>query len=300
MLNGTTIAGAVEAATANAATTNTTPDTIKIFGFPLDPGTLLAAGMQALAVLAVLLVAWVVSVWVQRLVHRALERAKFDATLTKFFARVAKITILVLAVLACLNYFNFETTSFAAILAAAGFAIGLAFQGSLSNFSSGIMLLVFRPFRVGDAVNVAGQLGIVHEIELFTTTMDTFDNRRIIIPNGEIFGATIENITFHPKRRVDVPVGTAYDANLDKVRQVLEKAAESVPGRLEDEPTQVVLLELGASSIDWQVRVWAPTKDYFPVKEAAIRAVKMALDEAGISIPFPQMDIHYDKLPEGE
>jgi small conductance mechanosensitive channel len=275
-------------------------ETIELLGIQLDPAQLLAVGLKALGVLVVLFAAWVVSVWVQRLVARGLERAKFDATLTKFFARVAKITILILAVLACLNYFNFQTTSFAALLAAAGFAIGLAFQGSLSNFSSGIMLLVFRPYKVGDVVNVAGQLGKVDEIELFTTTLDTFDNRRIIIPNGEIFGATIENITFHPKRRVDVPVGTAYDADLDKVREVLEKAAEGVPGRLEDEPTQVVLLELGASSIDWQVRVWAPTEDFFPVKEATIRAVKMALDEAGISIPFPQMDIHYDKLPEGE
>lgn len=277
-----------------------TQETIEVLGIQLDPAEILAVGLKALGVLVVLFAAWVVSIWVQRLVARGLERAKFDATLTKFFARIAKITILVLAILACLNYFNFQTTSFAAILAAAGFAIGLAFQGSLSNFSSGIMLLVFRPYKVGDVVNVAGQLGKVDEIELFTTTMDTFDNRRIIIPNGEIFGATIENITFHPKRRVDVPVGTAYGANLDRVREVLEKAAESVPGRLEDEPTQVVLLELGGSSIDWQVRVWAPTADYFPVKEATIRAVKMALDEAGISIPFPQMDIHYDKLPEGE
>jgi len=273
---------------------------IHLLGFTVAPKDVGAVLLSALLILVILLAAWVVAAWVQRLVTRGLQKAKFDETLTKFFARAAKILILVLAVLGCLNYFNFQTTSFAAILAAAGFAVGLAFQGTLSNFSSGVMLLVFRPYKVGDVVNVAGQLGKVDEIELFTTVIDTFDNRRIVLPNSSIFGNTIENITFHPKRRVDVNVGTEYRANLDRVREVLQKAIEGVPGRLEDEPTQVVLLELGSSSINWQVRVWAPTTDYFPVKEATIRAVKMALDEAGIGIPFPQMDVHYNKLPDSE
>jgi small conductance mechanosensitive channel len=255
-------------------------------------------GLSAIGVIVVLLAAWVIAAWVQTLITRSLQKAKFDETLTKFFAKTAKILVLIIAILACLNYFDFETTSFAALLAAAGFAVGLAFQGTLSNFSSGIMLLVFRPFKVGDVVSVAGELGKVHEIELFTTTLDTFDNRRIILPNGAIFGTTIENVTYHPKRRVDVSVGVAYDADLDRTREVLQEAAKNVPGRLEDEDIQVVLLELGDSSVNWQVRVWAPSADYFPVKDATTRAVKMALDQAGITIPFPQLDVHYNKLPD--
>lgn len=257
-------------------------------------------GVPVLKAIVFLVVAWFVAVWAQRLVRGGLQKAKFDETLTRFFAKATRIVIFIIAILACLGIFGIETTSFAAVLAAAGFAVGLAMQGTLSNFSAGVMLLVFRPFKVGDVVSVAGELGKVDEIELFTTTLDTFDNRRIILPNSAIFGATIENITFHPKRRVDVNVGVAYEADLDRTREVLENAARSVPGRLEDEEIQVVLLELGDSSVNWQVRVWAPTADYFPVKDATTRAVKMALDEAGLTIPFPQLDVHYNKLPGAE
>ncbi|GIV60612.1 MAG: mechanosensitive ion channel protein MscS [Rhodothermaceae bacterium] len=237
---------------------------------------------------------WVVSKWVHRGAARSLDRTRLDPTLTRFFANAARWLVLIFAVLASLELFGVQTTSFIAVLGAAGLAVGLAFQGTLSNFAAGVLLLIFRPFRVGDAVRIAGQTGQVEEIDLFMTKLDTFDNRRLMIPNSKITGDVIETITFHPIRRADVAVGTEYAADLDRVRSVLERAAASVEGALDDPPPQVVLTGLGASSIDWEVRLWAPTSDFLAVRQAALRAVKQALDEAGIGIPFPQMDVHLD------
>jgi small conductance mechanosensitive channel len=185
-------------------------------------------------------------------------------------------------------------TGFAAVIGASALAVGLAFQGSLSNFAAGVMLLVFRPFKVGDVVNVAGQTGKIDEIGLFTTTMDTADNRRLILPNGSVFGAVIENISYHDTRRLDVAVGSEYPADLDRTREVLLRAARSLPTVLADPEPAAVLLELGDSSINWSVRVWVNAADYWPTRDALTRAVKLALDEAGIGIPFPQMDVHLD------
>lgn len=244
--------------------------------------------------LLLLFAAWMVAAWLRRAIARNLERANFDLTLTKFFGNAARYLMLVIAVLGCLEIFGVQATSFAAVLAAAGFAVGLAFQNTLSNFSAGIMLLTFRPFKVGDVVNIAGHTGKVDEIELFTTKIDTFDNRRIIVPNSAVFGSTIENITFHDTRRVDVSVGTDYPADLDRTRTVLETAANGVQGVLPDKDVQVVLDSLGDSAINWEVRVWSKTADFLAVKQALTRAIKMALDEAEIGIPFPQVDMHLD------
>lgn len=249
---------------------------------------------RAVGVLALFFISWIVAGWVGRIVLHTCQRAQIDLTLGKFFQKAARWSILILAFLACLSVFGVNTTSFAAVLAAAGLAVGLALQGSLSNFAAGVMLLIFRPFKVGDVVTINGQTGKVDEIELFTTTMDTPDNRRLILPNSAIFGTTIENITFHDIRRVDVSVGVDYTADLDRTRSILDDAAKGVPGCLTDPPPQIVLKELGASSVDWQVRVWCKTGDYWPVMDATTRATKLALDNAGVGIPFPQMDVHVD------
>ena len=269
-----------------------------IEGFFTDPEALVAlateVGLIILKVVVIFIVARIVAGWAKKIVTKALTKGKIDLTLAKFFGNMAKWAVMILGVLAILEALNVNTTGAAAIIAGASLAIGLAFQGSLGNMASGVMLLVFRPFKIGDFVKVGGTAGTVDEIELFTTTLNTPDNRRIMVPNGEIFGSTIENVTFHPKRRVDIAVGTDYSADLDKTRDVLMNAARSVPKRDESQEPVIFLSELGGSSIDWAVRIWAATPDYWAVREEATRRVKMALDEAGIGIPFPQMDVHVD------
>ncbi|MFW6198918.1 MAG: mechanosensitive ion channel family protein, partial [Acidobacteriota bacterium] len=185
-------------------------------------------GPRILGALIFLIVAWILAGWTRRIVRRALERTEFDATLTIFFAGLARWGVLILAILACLGLFGIQTTSFAAVIGAGGLAIGLAFQGTLSNFSSGVMLLAFRPFEVGDFIKAAGVSGTVKEIQLFYTTLDTPGNERIFVPNEQISGGIIENFTHHDVRRVAVDVGADYGAPIDDTRAVLEKAVASV------------------------------------------------------------------------
>jgi len=251
-------------------------------------------GSRVLFVILLMTLSWTLSSWVSTLVRNAMTRVKFDETLTLFIARFVRWLILLLAGLMCLSYFGVETTSFAALIGAAGLAIGLAFQGTLSNFAAGSMLLIFRPYKVGDMVNVASYTGKVAEIELFTTAIDTTDNRRIIVPNSSIFGAVIENITYHAVRRADVAVGTAYSADIDQTRAILDRAVRSVALVVPAPAPEVVLTDLGSSSVNWQVRGWAKRESFGDAKQAIIRAVKMELDAARISIPFPQLDLHLD------
>jgi len=251
--------------------------------------------VKVIAVIVLFYIAYRLAGWAGKITTRNLEKRKFDPTLSRFFGVLLRWGIIIMAALGCLGVFGVQTASFAAVIAASGLAIGLAFQGSLSNFAAGVMLLIFRPYKVGDVVSVGGQVGKVDELGLFVTTLDTPDNRRIIMPNTSVFGTTIENITFHEKRRVDVAVGTDYGEDLDKVRSVLEEAVKGIEGVLEDPPPQIFLDSLGASSIDWQVRVWCKTADYWDVKQLTTRATKVALDKAEIGIPFPQMDVHFDE-----
>ncbi len=252
-------------------------------------------GLRVSFVLVLMILAWTVSSWASAVVRTGLRRVNFDETLTKFLAKLVRWGILLLVGLTCLSYFGVETTSFAAVIGAAGLAIGLAFQGTLSNFAAGAMLLVFRPYKVGDVVNVAGNLGKVYEIELFSTAIDTFDNRRFIVPNSEIYGSVIENITYHAVRRIEVEVGTSYAADIDATRAVLEQAIASVTLCLQNPEPAVVLTGLGASSVDWSVRAWARNDDYGDAKQALIRAVKMELDRAKIDIPYPHLEVQMNQ-----
>ncbi len=251
--------------------------------------------VSVLGVVALLVAGWMIGNWIRRMLRKGLDRAHFDPTLSRFFTNAVRWLILVLAIMACLSVFNVQLTMFAAILGAAGLAVGLALQGSLANIAAGIMLLVFRPFKVGDAVTAAGQGGIVNELDLFTTSIDTPDGRRVILPNGQIFGNTIENISHHAHRRVDVNVGVAYDADLDRTRDVLLRAAGAVSGGLSSPAPDAVLMGLGDYAVGWQVQVWAKRDQYLAVRQAAIRGVKKALDDAGIAIPFPRYDVHVDR-----
>lgn len=259
----------------------------------IDP--VMEYGPKLVGVLVALILALMVAGWVERLVRAGLEKRSFDATLTRFFAKLTRYVILIGAVLGCLGVFGIQTASFAAVLAAAGFAIGLAFQGTLGNFAAGVMLLVFRPFKVGDFVEVNAEKGICEHIDLFTCEFRTLDNRRLIVPNGTVFGNTITNYTGYDTRRVDIDVGAEYTADVDATRAALEKAVTKVEGRLADPPPQVFLKGLGDSSVDWQVRVWCKTADYWDVWQSTVRATKLTLDEVGIGIPFPQQDVHLDE-----
>ncbi len=219
---------------------------------------------------------------------------RISPMLTDYGVRVAGAVVLLLiaSVLACLSIFGVNITSFAAVLASAGLAVGLALQGSLSNLAAGAALSILRPFKIGDFVVVAGQRGMVDDIDLFATHLDTPDNRRIIIPNNQIFGTIIENITFHPLRRVEVDVRVDHGADIDRTRAVLEQAARGSRGVSGERPVEVELMRLGASAVEWQVRAWATCDDMISARHELVRAVKQALDRERIGIPFPQMVVH--------
>lgn len=250
--------------------------------------------LRAIAALLVLIVAYFVAAFVARICSNPV-RSRVDETFGRFIDKLVFYVIMVCALLGVLQFFGIGVASFAAVIAAAGFAVGLAFQGTLSNFASGIMLLVFRPFKVGDVVQAAGITAKIYEIDLFHTVFDTFDNRRIIVPNSSIVEDTIENISHHPQRRVDVNVGVDYGASIDKTRATLSAAAESLKEKMiqgDNRGYQVYLLDLGDSSVNWVVRFWTKNEDFWGVKEELTAAVKNHLDAADIGIPFPQMDVH--------
>lgn len=256
----------------------------------LVAGALDLAG-KIVIILLVLAGASLVSGWVKRAIRRSFERVKGDTTAARFASSSASWLVWVLAILACISVFGIETTTFAAVLGAAGLAIGLAFQGSLSNLAAGVMLLIFRPFTAGEVINVNGTTAKVDAIDLFSTTLDTIDNRRIIMPNSSVFGSTIENISYHDTRRVDVNVGVDYEADIDASRQALLAAAADVSDVHAEPAPAAVCLELGGSSVDWQVRVWTDAANYFAVHEALTIAIKQRLDAAELNIPYPRMDI---------
>ncbi|NNF04493.1 MAG: mechanosensitive ion channel [Rhodothermales bacterium] len=248
---------------------------------------------KVVGVIVLLAAAWIIGGWIGRKLKKSIA-SKLDESVAGFIGSVVRYTIIVIAFLTSLTLFGIETTSFAAIIGAAGLAIGLAMQGALSNFASGVMLLSLRPFKIGDVVTLNDMTAKVVDIGFFSCEFDTFDNRRVTIPNGKIIDDKIQNNTYHDQRRVDVAVGTDYPADLTRTREILMNAARSVDGIVEDPEPAVVLTELGGSSINWSVRVWANTPEYWDVKQLLIHAVKMHLDEAGIGIPFPQMDVHMD------
>ncbi|MCB0344944.1 MAG: mechanosensitive ion channel [Bdellovibrionales bacterium] len=252
--------------------------------------------------LLLIFIAYFVSKFIARICSLPI-RTRIDETLGRFIGKLIFNSLMLFTLLGVLGMFGISVASFAAVIAAAGFAVGMAFQGTLSNFSAGILLLVFRPFKVGDVVSAGGVTGMVDEIDLFTTTFNTPDNRRMIVPNSAISGGTIENMSYHTHRRVDVFVGVEYSADLKETRAALGSAAESLRSKLVDGEGlgyQIYLLELGESSVKWVVRFWTNTGDFWVVKEDLTAAVKSELDRAEIGIPFPQLDVHLDGLSLGQ
>ena len=248
--------------------------------------------LKLIGVVILIIIGFVVAKAIRKLVSRATQKAKIEDTISSFIARVAYWAVIILVALACLSIFGVETTSVAAVIGAAGLAIGLAFQGTLSNFAAGFMLVIFRPFKVGDTIVVEGHTGKVVEIDFFETIVNTPDMRRVIIPNSKIYGSTIQNITANPMRRIEVQVGVAYDADIEQTRKVLEDAC-NIEGRLEDPASAVIMKKLDDSAVLWECRVWCKTPDFFATQERLVVSIKKKLDEAGIDIPFPQVTVSH-------
>jgi len=246
---------------------------------------------RIVGVLVALVVALWISAWLQGRLTTTLLARNFDKTLSIFFGSLVRWLVIAASVIACLGVFGIETTSFAALIGAAGLAVGLAFQGTLSNFAAGVMLLVFRPFKVGDYVVAGGKEGVVAEISLFVTALDTLDNRRIYVPNTAIGAGPIENFTEHPVRRVDIDVNIGAGQDLDATRAALQAAGDSVPGQDPQRPASVFLKGFNPGQVSWQVRVWCAPADYWDVWQATVRAVAYELPKTKIEMPTPAVNV---------
>jgi small conductance mechanosensitive channel len=247
-------------------------------------------GPAVVGAMVIFVLAWMLSKWARRVVFMAFTQAKVDPLLAKFFGNMARWAVLAFAIVTCLGTLGFETTSLAAVIGAMGLAIGLALQGNLGNLASGVLLLIFRPFKIGDSVIVAGQAGIIDGIDLFTTNLDTADNRRIIVPNGAIFGGTIENQSHHPRRNITVPVATAGSLDLDRSRGILldvaKRCVAETPGALADPAPAVALAEI-TPNVVWNVTVAAETVRHGPVRAALLELIKRTVDAEGLAPPPP-------------
>jgi len=226
---------------------------------------------------------------------KLMTKSKYDDMLIEFLKSIIRAVLMLFVIIASLDQLGVDTTSLAAILAAAGLAIGLSLQGSLSNFAAGVMLLVFRPFKAGNFIEAGGAMGTVNSIGIFTTLMTTPDNKEIIVPNGAIYGGNITNFSAKDTRRVDMVFGIGYDDDLKKAKSILEEMIKAEPRVLPEPAPQVAVSELGDSSVNFVVRPWANAGDYWGLKFDFTEAVKLRFDAEGISIPYPQMDVHVHK-----
>lgn len=250
-------------------------------------------GLDLLGAVVLLVAGWFVAGWARRAVKRMLDRTpQVDATLTPFIASVVRYLILVLVVIAVLAQFGVQTASLIAVLGAAGLAIGLALQGTLQNIAAGMMLLFLRPFRTGDYIDAEGLAGTVDEIGLFTSRMRTFDGVYQEVPNAQLWNRSIKNFSRLPTRRLDVIVGISYSDDIDKAQEVLLTLLQSDPRVLDDPAPQVLVSALADSSVNLNLRCWTNAGDYWPLLFETNKAAKQRLEAAGITIPFPQRDVH--------
>lgn len=244
-----------------------------------------------LPALAILLIGRIVVNFITLAVRRLLGKGGMDETLAKFLGNIVSAILTIVVVLTALQSLGVETTSFAAVLAAAGFAIGMALQGSLSNFAAGVMIIMFSPFRVGDFVEAGGTSGVVEEIQLFHTVMKTGDNLRIIVPNGEITSKNIKNYSANETRRIDLVIGCSYDDNLPAVKQFLEEVVASDERILATPEPLIAVDELADSSVNFVVRPWVKSSDFGSTRWDLIERIKLGFDERGFSLPFPSQEV---------
>lgn len=248
-------------------------------------------GIRVIGAILILIVGRIVANIVGNLVAKGLERAKVDVSLRGFLTTLSRIAVLVFAVLAALAKFGVETTSFVAVIGAAGFAIGFALQGSLANFAAGIMILIFKPIKVGDLVEAAGYLGTIADISLFVTVMDTLDNQKVIIPNGKLTSDVINNVNGNGLRRVDMTAGISYGDDMELAKKLCMDVINKHPNVLADPAPQVAVAEMGDSSVNLVVRPWCHPDHYWDVQFDVTQGIKEAFDANGITIPFPQREV---------
>jgi len=255
-------------------------------------------GINVAIAIAIFYVGKMVVSLVVRGLHKVMQRQEVDKTLETFVCNLVRMVLLVVVVIAAIGQIGIETTSFIAIFGAAGLAVGLALQGSLSNFAAGVLIVLFRPYRVGDFIEAAGINGVVEQVQILTTVLKTGDNKQVIVPNGQIMDSIITNYSANDTRRVDMVVGVSYDDDLDKVRDTIKEliAAED---RILDEPACTIAVSaLADSSVNFVVRPWVKTSDYWGVMFDLTEAIKKRFDKEGISFPFPQQDVHLHTIKD--
>jgi small conductance mechanosensitive channel len=250
------------------------------------------------------IIIFIVGKFVAKLISSATKKIlihkKFDDTVISFVASLVYGLVVIVAFIAAISHLGFNTTSLVAIVGAAGLAIGLALQGSLSNFASGILLISLKPFKAGDFVEIAGTAGVVEEVHVFSTQLKTGDNKTVIIPNGGITNGTITNYSAKPTRRIDLVIGVGYSADLKQTKQILRDVVSNHDLVLKDQAITIGVSELADSSVNFVVRPWVKTSDYWPVHFDLLETIKIELDKAGIEIPFPQLSVHVNQENSNE
>jgi small conductance mechanosensitive channel len=252
-------------------------------------------GIKIIMALVIFIIGRMIVSIVVKMVRRLLTARGMDAILISFLSSILRWVLLLFVIIAALSQLGIDTTSLVALLGAAGLAIGLSLQSSLSNFASGVMLIIFRPFTKGNFVEVAGTSGVIEKINIFTTTLTTPDNKEVIVPNGAIIDNNITNYSARATRRVDMVFGISYDDDIRKAKQILQDILAADSRILADPAPVVALGALADSSVNFVVRPWVNTADYWAVFWDTTEAVKLKFDEAGITIPYPQMDVHVDR-----
>jgi len=252
-------------------------------------------GIKVATALAIFLIGKFLIKILVRGISKVMQRQGVDKTLETFICNLVRISLMVVVVIAAIGAIGIQTTSFIAIFGAAGLAVGLALQGSLSNFASGVLIVLFRPYRVGDFVEAAGIAGSVEQVQILTTILKTGDNKQIIVPNSQIMDSIITNYSANDTRRVDMVVGVSYDDDLDKVRKTLEELLAADERVLSEPAPLIAVSALADSSVNFVVRPWVKSADYWGVMFEMTEAIKKRFDKEGISFPFPQQDVHLYK-----
>jgi small conductance mechanosensitive channel len=253
-------------------------------------------GVQIAIAIAIFIVGKIIARMISNLIKKAMSRAGSDQMLVDFIGNISYAVLIVAVVLAAIDSLGVNVTSLMAIVAAAGLAIGLALKDSLSNFAAGVMIIIFRPFKTGDYITAGGVSGVVDEIDLFATMMHTPDNQRIIVPNSAIMGSTITNTSALPTRRLDLVFGISYDDNIGQARDLMMAILEADERILKDPAPAIVVAELADSSVNLNVRPWVNSGDYWSVRPDLLEKIKVKFDEVGISIPYPQQDVHMHEV----